>query len=168
MNAISYSFNVSNKNKKAISSLNVMRKILKSSVVQHDAEFVSVPMQKCCVVNKTAGPPQVFFRRLCQSLSLASVYSVRSWWRNRQFLQHPRQPLYAMYFNKPFNIGMRHVVWQCIVGLYDLRICLNWLKVAPKCLTISAAFIRLNIRLTTLLKNTYRGSPDPRTAGLGF
>ncbi len=67
-----------------------------------------------------------------------------------------------------FNIGMRHVVWQCIVGLYDLRICLNWLKVAPKCLTISAAFIRLNIRLTTLLKNTYRGSPDPRTAGLGF
>lgn len=69
----------------------------------------------------------------------------------------PRQPLYAMYFNKPLNIGMRHIVWHCIVGLHDLRICLNWLKVAPKCPTISAAFIRLNIGLTTLHKNTHRG-----------
>lgn len=130
--------------------------------------FASVPMQKRCVVNKTAGPPQVFLRRLCQSLSLASVYSVRSWWRNRQLRRPPRQPFYAMYFNKPLNIGLRHIVWQCIMGLHDLRICLNWLKVAPKCPTIFAAFIGLNIGPTTLHKNTYRGSPDPRTSGLGL
>lgn len=63
---------------------------------------------------------------------------------------------------------MRRIVWQCIVGLHDLRICLNWLKVAPKCPTISATFIRLNIGPTTRHTNTYRGSPDPRIVGLRF
>lgn len=63
---------------------------------------------------------------------------------------------------------MRHIVCQYIEGLHDLRICLNWLKVAPKCPTISAAFTGLNIGSTTLHKNTYRGSPDPRSKGLGF
>jgi len=45
---------------------------------------------------------------------------------------------------------------------------LNWLKVAPKCPTISATFIRMNIGPATLHTNTYRGSPDPKIAGLRF